>query len=345
MSLHFFRKFLIGSALAVGGVGFLLGLFGPWLSQLDVLAHFRLHFLCVLITGLSVLFAPRHGFRILLLGGVITLGLHPLIAWLDHPWQAIRAHADDAARSHLVNYQRIKSAGIKSQGTKSQGIKIISLNSWHRHADHQQLISYLHDQDADIVVLGEFGPNKRYLLKTLRRRYPNQADCAHIWSCSIALLSKFEFSSQGADKPSRDRPSHVWGTFNVGGQKLSVIGTHLYRPIDDLKRHRREISGLAEHVRNLDGAIVVVGDFNTTPWAHSFRTFRTESQLTAMNSYLPSWPAVAPQLAIDHLFHSENVRVRSVRTGGAMGSDHLPLVAHIELNSAGGKTLNRVAVH
>ena len=338
MSSQGFRKLLFGSVLLFGGVGFVLGFFGSELPQLDVLAHFRLHFLTVFLTGLAVVMMPRHGFKLLALGGFITLGLHPAIARFDAPWQSNRAFADAGSANARIKPDEIKSDGIKSNHAIKPGeIKIVSLNSWHRHKNHQGLLSFLAQEDADIVVLAEFGPNKRYLLKALAKRYPYQAECAQIWSCSMVLLSKFKFSAHGVNRPSRDLPSIVWGTFDFGGQKLSVVGTHLYRPIDDMKRHRREMRGLAKYVRTLPGEIVVAGDFNSTPWADSFRLFRDGAQLAASDSYLPSWPAVAPQLAIDHLFRSKNIRVRSLSTAHAMGSDHLPLVANIEIIPAGSK--------
>ncbi len=327
MNLRIVVKYLIGLAVIAGSAGFILGHLGAWIPQFDVLAHFRPHFLSMMITGLITLLAPRHGLAFLMLGAAVTLGLHPLKAWIDHLPQGDR-------NSHAVHAGSVGSSQIK----------IISLNSWHRHSDHDKLISYLVDQNADIVILSEFGPNKRYLLDTLRSRYPHQTDCTRIWSCSMALLSKFEFSEQGADKPLRGRPSQVRATFRVRGQKLTVIGTHIYRPIDDLQRHRREMRELGEQVRNLTGAVVVAGDFNTTPWSDSFRLFRDESQLAHMDSYLPSWPALAPQLAIDHLFHSENVHVRSISTHSAMGSDHLPLVAHIELATPIAGSIKKLAL-
>jgi endonuclease/exonuclease/phosphatase family metal-dependent hydrolase len=53
-----------------------------------------------------------------------------------------------------------------------------------------------------------------------------------------------------------------------------------------------------------------------------------------MGYLIPTWPMrplPLPQLGIDHIFASPELRITDVRAGNAAGSDHLPVLATIEL--------------
>ena len=97
---------------------------------------------------------------------------------------------------------------------------------------------YLATGPADVVVLSEFGPDKRSVLANLKAAYPFQVDCADQWPCSLALLSRLpleaagvgRIASEGREVRASDMPAFVWA--KLAGS-LTVIGTHLHRPSRD----------------------------------------------------------------------------------------------------------------
>jgi len=46
-------------------------------------------------------------------------------------------------------------------------VSVLALNTWHDHGDPSPLADYLANVEADLLVLSEFGPNKRAMLGQL----------------------------------------------------------------------------------------------------------------------------------------------------------------------------------
>ena len=125
-------------------------------------------------------------------------------------------------------------------------------------------------------------------------------------------------------------PDFVWA--KLGGS-LTIIGTHLHRPSRDPWLHERQVSALAQLVRQIDGPIVLAGDLNTSPWSNAFRKLRAATGLAPASILMPTWPAwplALPQVALDHILVSPELAVAAAGTGPAVGSDHLPVWAQID---------------
>ena len=221
-------------------------------------------------------------------------------------------------------------------------LSLLALNTWHRHGDLARLAAYLARADVDLMLLSEFGPNKRALLKDLRASYPYQVGCAGEWACSLALLSRLPLESAGAGQIGSGKLAFVWS--RLGG--VTVIGTHLVRPSREPWRHQRQMAELVEFIGRIPGPVILAGDLNTTPWSSSYRTLRGGAGLLPvrrLNPTWPAWPLAFPQLALDHIFVSSDLSVSAAGTGPAVGSDHLPIWAVVQRRPAfdRGNTLVR----
>lgn len=218
-------------------------------------------------------------------------------------------------------------------------LRLLAINSWHSNSSPEQLAGYVARADADVVLLSEFGPDKAALLAKLERKYPYQASCAEAWACSQVLLARERFDRSGVRMPSLTSPPMVWAEFRGGGpkgSKVTVIGTHIYRPRKRHDWHQAQLAGLAGFVRGIDGEVIVAGDFNMTRLSASFDEFVSASGLAAPSRVLASWPAwptpmPLPQVQIDHVFVSPRLTVIDQRVGRPVGSDHLPLWSAIRL--------------
>jgi endonuclease/exonuclease/phosphatase (EEP) superfamily protein YafD len=164
----------------------------------------------------------------------------------------------------------------------------------------------------------------------LRRVYPYQVQCSQEPPCSLALLSRSAFASSGSARIASDKPAFVWARLPGA---LTIVGTHLHHPALDPWLHQAQVSALAQFVRRIDGSLVLTGDLNTSPWSNGFRLLRNATDLSPASLLMPSWPAwplALPQIALDHIFVSSDLGVTGTGTGPAVGSDHLPVWAHLE---------------
>ena len=94
----------------------------------------------------------------------------------------------------------------------------------------------------------------------------------------------------------------------------------------------RYLGKLAELVRDLDGPVIVAGDFNATPFAPAFRRFVRDANLTTYDSFPSTFPAMLGPVGIpiDHVL----VRGAALEDFDVLpptGSDHLPIKAVIRL--------------
>ena len=312
-----------GVLVAAGAVLWMTALRDVW-PVLDVAAPLAVHALAAtgIATAALLLRAGRLTFLASALG---VVAIAPSVMTLDArerpgeerlPWHRTAAAAD-----------------------QPRLLRVVAINAWHDNAQPGALAAYLGRADADVVLLSEFGPDKQDLLAKLKRRYPHQASCAHAWACSQVLLAREPFARSGTRMPSPGNPPMVWAEFhsgNVKGSKVTVIGTHIYRPSKRHDWHQAQLAGLARLVRAIDGEVIVAGDFNMTRLSASFDAFTEASGLTAPRRVLASWPAwpaplPLPQVQIDHLFVSSGLAVVDQRIGRPVGSDHLPLWSAIRL--------------
>lgn len=236
-----------------------------------------------------------------------------------------------------------------------QDITILSLNTWDARDNVDELIAYFKTAPADVVVLSEVGPPKQRIVAALREVYPYQKECTGEWACSLALLSRVPFEQGGTVGWSRQSPAFVWARF---AGALTIVGTHIARPSRTPALHARETDAVAQLVRRIDGSVVLVGDLNSSPWSYSFRSLKAHTGLITARALTPSWPAWpinVPQVALDHILVSQDLAFAEAKTGPAVGSDHLPVIARLkrapttvrarEPASRGGSRLATPAAH
>ncbi|MDA7946119.1 MAG: endonuclease/exonuclease/phosphatase family protein [Hyphomicrobiaceae bacterium] len=304
--------------IAIGAL--LLSALGRYWAPFDILTHFSGHLFGIAAVAALAMFIPRFALGILIVG-VLAVPL---------------AHAGMSNLVYSKEAERENSTALR--------IKLVSLNIWSGHSDLERIGRFLENQEADIVVLVEYSAKTRALLPRLKPVYPYQYHCEK--GCRIALLSKKKAIRTGAQPRTHSKPRLVWATYAYGTERITVVGTHLRKPIDSPARKAREIDWLANWLRGIPGPIVLAGDLNSTPWSYNFRKLVSEARLHRASGIYPTWPAsfiLPPQLAIDHVLASDGVTINRLRIGERVSSDHLPVLAELSLTGRRSAHLGRVA--
>lgn len=299
-------------------IGLVLGLAGVaagWLGNLwiafDVFAQFSVHF-WLIAAAFALGFIMPFG-RVLtaitvLVAGVLVIGAIPHLSAASYPAPDITAPS-----GHRI-------------------LRVMSFNTWMGNGDVEALAREIERNDPDILLMFEYGPEKRALGDRLAQHYRFHDDCVHLEHCYMAVFSKFpiaDFESHAA----WEGPPMVRATFGSELGGLTVIGTHTIR-FPYLRAQLTQLSKLGGLVRRLQGPRIVVGDFNATPSSRLLGIFEQLSGLRRLDGWLPTWPARLglPQLAIDHVFASPEVKsVENVQIGASAGSDHYPLVVRVAI--------------
>ena len=219
-----------------------------------------------------------------------------------------------------------------------QTVKIIQFNVWDHNRDPAATARWILDQDADIVVLEETG--RGAIPAALAARYPFRAPCDKgPEGCATTILAKSLPLDGGQlmwTKLGR-RHAGAWATFGAGAKAFTVVGTH-YRWPEPLASQIPQARRFADVIQRFDpSSLIVVGDFNMTPWSFALRRQDARFGLTRLShaiftfpvGRIANWGGVTvpfPLLPIDQAYAGSDWRLVSIGRGQAMGSDHCPIV-------------------
>lgn len=134
----------------------------------------------------------------------------------------------------------------------------------------------------------------------------------------------------------------IVGSTGKGGANLSVVLIHPLPPMSSaaLAAQEHEVEAVAERARATAGPVVVMGDFNATPWSRAYRRFVARSGLCdsragfGIQATFPAASAIL-RIPIDHLLASCSVGVADRRVERDVGSDHLPVVIDLVVPRTG----------
>lgn len=118
--------------------------------------------------------------------------------------------------------------------------------------------------------------------------------------------------------------------------QLQLMNTHLSVKLRERRAQVEALLGAEWLVRAArEQALVVCGDFNSSPLSRVYRRLSRDLQDVQSRSArrLATWPARMPFWRIDHLFVSRGIAVQTARVVddglARTASDHLPLLAEL----------------
>ena len=86
---------------------------------------------------------------------------------------------------------------------------------------------------------------------------------------------------------------------------------------------------------DVQAPLIVVADLNDVPTGSAYQLMRTKLEDAWVTSRAKgdgfSYPADKPVKRIDHIFYSKGVRAKKAWVVETLASDHIPVVAEVEL--------------
>lgn len=275
--------------------------------RFELLSHFRLHFLAA--AGLLLLAAaPARSPRLMAsLVLVVLLNLGQVAA----RWDGL----DMAARA---------------EGAHGQALSLVSYNMSLSARDPQRLEAWLERDPPDLLVLAEVNESALSALDELKSNYPYRAKARGQWEW-LVLLSRYPLSNRQSS--AIDGQPLIYARMETPGGPIGVFGIHSHAPLSGRWADARDryLSTIAERSARHHGPVLVAGDFNLTPWSPAWLDFAGVSGLHAPSIRSGTFPSAlgAAGLPIDHVFVGQGAKLETVRSGPALGSDHLPIMAKI----------------
>jgi endonuclease/exonuclease/phosphatase (EEP) superfamily protein YafD len=220
----------------------------------------------------------------------------------------------------------------------------------HENPDMSRAIAYIQQEQAQLVSVLEITPTSLPQIQSGLKDYqligaePRTNSHGSAWF--MLKKSVKPIQSLGTEvihlPATSDRPL-LKATVNYGRKTIHLLCFHSIRPQNEgsVAFQRVEFAALANWSQTMaqenKNQVIVIGDFNSTPWAVPFRAMLKDSPLR--NSlpgfgWQPTWHSALPrflQIPIDHCLHSPAFRTRDRHIGSNIGSDHLPLFVTLRL--------------
>jgi endonuclease/exonuclease/phosphatase (EEP) superfamily protein YafD len=295
--------------VAIGGL--VAGRLGQLYPRFDVFSQFGAQFIAMAIGFSAAIFFSRYK---TFFGVAITAAL--LAAYGAWP--------------HLVSTPLQQGPYQLAPGELT--LRVAHFNSYYENMDSKAIAAEVLRLDADVVNLIEIGDQKKLeILPALKAKYPYQFDCANKFYCEMAILSVYpitETSGEGL----WDGPPYVRVKLGGAMTGVTITGVHTTR----FPFSRAQLTQVRALVKHLDWGPddqIILGDFNATPFSRVVSIVEQGANVQRLTE-LPTWPATfqVPQLAIDHVFASQNFRVvGNQQIGESVGSDHFPILLTLAL--------------
>lgn len=288
---------------------------GRWVWWLDVAANFRAQYLVALAVLGVVLMTSRWrrtGYGVLVVAAINLVVVGPL--YLGSP-----AEGDPAAPS----------------------LRVMSYNLLSTNESYSEVIDYIEATNPDLVFLHEASRPWEVALESAGLDYEVIRPRSDQLIFGTLVLVRADDPTVVSYGFAEAQPRAVSVVYRPRGwpEPIEILSTHPLAPTEEGRARLRDaqLAFAADWAASRVGALVVVGDFNATPWSWPFRRFMESAGLINSQAGFglqPSFPTQSNfllRVPIDHLLYSDSLLVLDRRLGPAMGSDHYPLLVDLQL--------------
>jgi endonuclease/exonuclease/phosphatase (EEP) superfamily protein YafD len=248
----------------------------------------------------------------------------------------MRGYLDAAAIATLVHGLAIAPDLVATPAALPAGgaqLRVLVLNVHTQSSSFDQVRRLIADENPDLLGLVEV--DRRWLdaIAPALAGYPARIEHPRDDNFGVALYARGRGQLAGAAELIGSELPTIVADVAIDTAHLRVLLTHPLPPVSPaaLEEQLDQFDAIAGRVRPSALPVLVMGDFNATPWSRPFirlmrRTWLCDSRAGfGIQASFPAKSAVL-RLPIDHLLASCNVGVRDRRIGRDIGSDHLPVI-------------------
>lgn len=229
--------------------------------------------------------------------------------------------------------------GFPQLGIPPEGLRVMAYNLWINNPNIAAIEQSILGEDPDILFLSEVSKPTMVELQS-RLNYPHDYRTS---GGNNALLSRYpilEATTTDFGVKAKGRTFSLVATLQVEDERVTVLGIHPPVPIFQSFFHirNRQLDTFAQASRSIEGKLVVLGDFNATPWSAHFQRFERLSQLQNAGRRQWIWATWYFKQALrtryikiplDHI-ETRGFKVLKTWTGQPGGSDHKPIVTVLQ---------------
>lgn len=289
----------------------------------------------VCAVGSLLSFGGRLGFPFELLAHfpvqyAVVLGLLGLVLFALKDWK-VGAAVMIVALVHATRFAGELAIFLPSgDGGSGQAFKIVAFNVNSANERLDEVNGYLKAQLPDVLLITELGPKQDAGLDLAGMGLSLVQKVVREDNFGIGLYARWPATASAIVYPGGVTTPAVDATI----KGLRVLGVHPLPPMsrEALARRDAQLLAVAKLAAEAQGPVVMLGDFNLTPWGPAFGDVLRVGKLSDTRwlgggGLQTSWPAGNRilRIPIDHALIGSGIVVRSRSIGPDLGSDHLPV--------------------
>jgi len=224
-------------------------------------------------------------------------------------------------------------------------VRVLSANLRLGRADVPSFVD-LARASADVITLSEMTPDwlRRFYATGIRTEFPYSVLVPAAGAGGFGLWSRFPIEVVTPMKGG----SMIAARVQIPGVRVDpvIASVHIINPLafygrafdqwrSGIASAKERMGGLADAAG--PGAVIVAGDFNSTPDMRQFRDLLSNGYRDAVEQTgagfaptFPSHPVFPPLITIDHVL-TRNAAASSIRTIDLRGSDHRALLSTVDV--------------
>jgi endonuclease/exonuclease/phosphatase (EEP) superfamily protein YafD len=226
----------------------------------------------------------------------------------------------------------------------ADSLQVLHVNLDRHNTQYDAAIQYIQNQPADLIFLQEVTPKWFDRIRTQLPNYRIIFSQPQNDSQGVAMMlpptpnPQIEIiQTQIIHLPEKSTRPIIETLIRWQNREIALLSLHTTRPRNASTSafQQQEFAAAArwsqEQQTQFQRPVLVIGDFNTTPWSDRSRQLQKQGNLVDSQrgfGWQTTWPAPFPppfRIAIDRCLHSSEIATLHRRSGVNIGSDHLPL--------------------
>ncbi|MFY7814406.1 MAG: endonuclease/exonuclease/phosphatase family protein, partial [Chryseobacterium taeanense] len=251
----------------------------------------------------------------------------------------------------------IRWVNYSPQKNEVPDLKIVSLNANGGMHGIDKINSYIDSQNADIVMLQEYGGEMKYHFQGLQagpQSYVIQVFSKHrIIEQKQLIESDYIYNNAYASQTDIEIKGKIYRFINVYLQPFKFrkhmvklngnseedeqkVKNVIKRLIPTFKMHQDQIASIRESIDNSPYPVILAGDFNSVPNSYEYYHLLKDLQDAFVESGSGSGTSFHDYkypIRIDYIFSSESIKPLSYHVDRSVKlSDHFPVIATFKLD-------------
>lgn len=228
--------------------------------------------------------------------------------------------------------------GGMRQESQPRDLRVMFNNVYFGNSDTQRIAHYIKQEQPDIIALAEVNYALYTELAKLLPEYPHQFYQEGAGPYELALFSKVPIENERAFFVGNHGIPTIRADVVVNERMMALYVIHPPWPMGShYAQHRNDyLSYISNTALSENTPVLVIGDFNTTPWSPYFRDVLKSGLYDSRQGFgiQTSWPAFLPaflRIPLDHALY-RGLTIVNREVGTSTGSDHLPVIVDLKIN-------------